>query len=240
MNHVKKLLLFVDVDGTLTIDRRTLTIDPEVINVLHELTSAGVEVVLVSGNSLPVLRGLSLYLGLNGKVVAENGAVIYVDKPKVVCEGCEACELVYKLLLTKNIFKDAWQNMFRFCEKALEWIGDEEEAEAVARQLIKELNLNTVEITSSGYALHIHPRNCDKGRGIAEFIKETSSEGLKTICIGDSDVDIPMKKVCSLLVAVRNSDPDLLKVADIVTKNPSSKGFIEIAMEILKEVKNQY
>ncbi|PUA33231.1 MAG: phosphoglycolate phosphatase [Zestosphaera tikiterensis] len=238
---LNKLLLFVDVDGTLTIDRKTSAIDPEVINVLRELTLAGVEVVLISGNSLPVLRGLSLYLGLSGKVIAENGAVIYVDKPKVVCEGCEDCDVVYRSLLNyKDIFKDAWQNMFRFCEKALEWVGDEEEAEAIAKQLVRELNLNTVEITSSGYALHIHPRNCNKGRGIAEFIKETSSEGLKTICVGDSDVDIPMKNVCSLLVAVGNSDPDLLKVADVITKNPSSKGFIEIAMEILKNLRDQY
>jgi phosphoglycolate phosphatase (TIGR01487 family) len=232
-----KRVIFSDVDGTLTPDRRTSMLDLEAVKVARKLTKYGVYVVLVSGNSLPVLRGVSIYSGLGGYVVAENGAAIYTNKPIKACRDCEAVNKAYRILLDEgDEFIDTWQNPFRLCDKALKWVGDERKAIQKARDILNEHNLNQVEVVTSGYAIHLHPKGCDKGSGIKAFLNNMGLSKEAAYCIGDGQNDIPMKKACGKLIAVSNADEALKRVADLVTLKPSSKGFIEVAEKILENI----
>jgi len=232
-------VIFLDVDGTLTENRHTSDLDPAVIPYLRALRSNGYKVVLISGNSLPVLRGLSIYLGIGGEVIAENGCVMYTDKMVRVCDECKESEDAKEYLIrnSRGIFRDTWQNMFRLCDKAIKWRGiDGRKALELAKEILLKggFDLNRLNVSSSGYAIHIHPRGCGKDVGIKAYLKYYGISRDLTYCVGDSTTDLPMRNECNVLVAVGNADDELKAVADIVTKSGSSKGFIEFAEHLIR------
>ena len=233
-----KAILFSDVDGTLTHNRLTSSLDLEAVALARKLDLEEYTVVLVSGNSLPVLRGLSIYLGLRGYSIAENGAVIYTNKLKIACEHCDEVSKARDIVLKKGSAEilDTWQNPFRFCDKALKWKGSEEEAIKHVKDLLEEEGTKNIKVVSSGYAIHLYPSNCNKGTGIKAFIQDylSGNSDIPVYCIGDADNDVPMRKACTYLVAVSNADESLKNVADYITKSPSSKGFIEFAKKLLE------
>ncbi len=233
-----KGLLFTDIDGTLTPDRSKTYVDHEVLPWLRRLEEVGYRVILVSGNSLPVLRGLSIYMGLSGDVIAENGCVIYSGGLRILCKDEGALETIRGLILREvgEHILDTWQNMFRFCDRAFKWKGiNEYEALRLIEELINmKVPHNELVVTSSGYAIHIHYRVCDKGEGIKEYLRMSGLHNIKTYCIGDSRTDVPMRKACEVLAAVSNSDEELKRIADIVLSKPSSKGFIEFAQFLIQ------
>ena len=47
-----------------------------------------------------------------------------------------------------------------------------------------------------------------------------------------------MRSVCDVLVAVGNADRGLKEVADVVTDAPSSRGFMEFASNLLKQLRS--
>lgn len=232
-----KGVVFTDIDGTLTVDRQSSVLDDEAIAALRGLVKGDYTVVMVSGNSLPVVRGLSIYLGLGGLAIGENGAVLF-DGNEVIVE-CEKCEDVKKI--TKDIVQraegflvESWQNMFRICDTALRWRKlSEDEALRMTRNILAEMGAGWVEAITSGYAIHIHPYGCGKDRGIRRMIQALGLETSNIYCVGDAVSDIPMRKACPKLVAVGNADPELKNVADIVTEKPSGKGFAEFASKLL-------
>ncbi len=230
-----RAVLFVDVDGTLTISRYSCVLDLEAIELCRELSRRGFLVVLTSGNSLPVLRGLSTYLGLGGVVVAENGAVVYTDSVKLACSGCgDVCRAYEELLkLGSDVVVGSWQNMFRLCDRSLKWRVSEEEALRFVRCKLGELGYRNLVAVSSGYAIHIVPKGCSKDSGMKVVINDLELSNVRKYCIGDSVTDVPMHRVCDELVAVSNADNELKEVANKVLTKPSSKGFIEYAKELM-------
>jgi hypothetical protein len=68
-----------NVDGTIT--NSSKMIQTLGIEVLRQAQDKGCTVILASGNVLPVVYGLSTFIGLRGPVVAENGGVVsYKDE----------------------------------------------------------------------------------------------------------------------------------------------------------------
>ena len=229
--------IFTDIDGTLTTDRRSSILDDAALSALRKLTGSGYAVIMVSGNSLPVVRGLSLYLGLGGLAIGENGAVLF-DGHKVIieCERCEEIKKVAKVLVRKagGILEESWQNMFRICDMALKWREvPESDALSITRKILAEIGADWVEVTTSGYAIHIHPIGCGKDRGIRKMIQVLGLETKNIYCVGDAVSDIPMRRVCPKLVAVGNADTELKELADIITEKPSGRGFAEFAARLI-------
>ncbi len=239
-----KGVVFTDVDGTLTTDRTSTELDLNAIRWMRALRDEGYAVILVSGNSVPVLLGLSTYLGLGKIVIAENGCVIYADGLGVspLCSEVFINELssVAKELIARSggVLRESWQNAFRLCDRAFKWdrISEDEAVELLLKILRKvsgDRFVGRAVVESSGYAIHIRPSSCDKGVGIKKLLTALGWEAVKTFCIGDSVTDVPMRRVCDCLVAVSNSDDELKSVADYVMSRPSSKGFIEFAEKLL-------
>ncbi len=229
--------VFTDIDGTLTTDRRSSVLDDAALKALRELVKSGYAVIMVSGNSLPVVRGLSLYLGLGGLAIGENGAVLFDGRRVIVeCEKCGEMKRIVKVLVQRSggVLEESWQNMFRLCDMALKWRGvPENEALSITQKILNVIGASWVEATTSGYAIHIHPVGCGKDRGIMKMVQVLGLETQNIYCVGDAVSDIPMRRACPKLVAVGNADPELKELADIVTEKPSGKGFAEFAAWLL-------
>ena len=62
-----------DIDGTLTDDRRRLSM--HAVEEIRRLVDAGIPVVLASGNTVCFIDALSKMIGTSGDIIAENGGV---------------------------------------------------------------------------------------------------------------------------------------------------------------------
>ena len=84
-----------------------------------------------------------------------------------------------------------------------------------------QLNANFPEVTatySGSYGIDILPAGVNKGQGLKELITDYFHDPLTSvIAFGDSSNDLSMFKVAGTGVAMKNSSPDLLAIADSIT-----------------------
>ncbi len=236
----KVKLVLCDVDGTLTIDRDTYNLHPEVVRYVRILEDGGVKVGLVSGNALPVLFGLAKYLGCSGGLAAENGSVIlYGDEIIVTCPICgevlKIADLVEKEVC--DVAWRTWQDRYRLCDAAFKVKGSlsYDELAKVIDGVIKRLGYgDLIQVRSSGFAVHLIPKGCGKHLGALKLMELNGVNRGETLAIGDSVTDLELLQVVGVPVAVSNADEELKKVALIVTSKPSGEGFVELARSILR------
>ncbi len=229
-----------DVDGTLTISRSNYRIDVEALKAIQLLEDHGVKVILVSGNALPVVRGLARYLGATGPVVAENGCIVgYKNEVIRVCR--RSTRSIVKILLEEfgDILEESWQNPYREYDLALRLKKNntpEHQQEIVGKlqEYVTRLGYTWVKIVPSGFAIHVKPVESDKGRGLLKALEIVNIEPNQTIGIGDGINDLELLEVTGISATVANADKPLLEKVDIVLSKPSGKGFAELANLILK------
>ena len=218
----------VDVDGTLTEERRrgSFRIHLGAVEAIRRLIDAGGVVMLVTGNSAPVVAGLGRYLGAMGPHVAENGCLIY-HRGKVwsACRytaraAAEAIEEELSWLLVPS-----WQNSCRRHDYAFlardKSIDPGLLVEEVER-VLKRRGLKA-KLQSSGYALHVRPIDASKGRGIRHAAALLDVDPGCIIAVGDSIIDAEMRDGAGLLAAVGNADDSLKRAADIVLPGESGE-----------------
>jgi len=66
-----------DIDRTLTISGNNYKLTVEAVKAIRVLEEHGIPVILISGNSLPIVVGLR---DISGPVLGENGCVIFYKK----------------------------------------------------------------------------------------------------------------------------------------------------------------
>ncbi len=99
-------------DGTITDPSKI--IQTLGIEVLRKAQDRGRVVILASGNVLPVVYGLSTFIGLRGPVVAENGGIVsYQDEVHTLFSN-EVPLQAYEHLRTvmpgvRRLFTDQWR-----------------------------------------------------------------------------------------------------------------------------------
>ncbi len=216
----------MDVDGTITDDN--LLICPEAINGIRRLKKLGLDVIICSGNVLPIAYAISFYTGARGPIVAENGGVVYADGEVFVLaeqeKAVEAFEFLKGKVDVKRLFTDRWR------ESEVGFYQD------VPVQKVKEiLRGYDVLVESSGYAIHIMPNHLTKMDGI-RFLSDLI--GISTdeiIAIGDGDNDARMLKGCAYGIALANASEKAKESADHITKERHGKGFLE-AVELIEKM----
>lgn len=226
-----------DIDGTLTLDRNKYELLPEVVSRIQLLESIGVRTILVTANALPIAIGLARYVGASG-VVAENGCMVaYFSRTnnknieiKELCEWPKNVSLdsITKILLPYAV--ESWQNTYRRCDFAYIPIDKQRAFEGVdaLNSFLKSHNLdNYISVGYSGYAIHVHPSECNKLKGLSYILSVLGFSMNEVLAIGDSSMDVDIVKNARIGVAVSNSDEELKRVAKYVTKHPSGFGFIE-------------
>ncbi|MEZ0393604.1 MAG: phosphoglycolate phosphatase [Desulfurococcaceae archaeon] len=231
-------IVFADVDGTLTIDRRSYALDVDAINAIRKLAERGVLVSLVSSNSVPLLVGLRRYLGAKGPVVAETGAVVFSEEWGVLIlskrRGREAFDDVMRAF--GNYLEEGWQNPFMFVELTFkikrEHIDRGDEIFEAVREYVKHRHKD-YKVDYSKYAIHLLPSEVDKGLGVREVLTRLAVRPDEAVAVGDSYMDAAMYRHVKYRAAVSNADEELRREANVLLNNPSGKGFAELAEMII-------
>ncbi len=234
-----RYIVVTDVDGTLTIDRDTYIIEPSVIDAIKKIRRNGHIVILASGNSIPVLAGLSRYIGANMSCIAENGCAIFhegiIEYISPECKELEEIENEVASRLKEDL-KPSWQNIYRRCDKSFNrksnrsWKSLLEEV----KKILFQYGARDYRVVSTSYAIHITHKACSKSAALERLIhKYFSSTWGDVIAIGDSITDREMILKAKIGCAVSNSDPELLSVAKCVSTKPSGRGFVEIIENLI-------
>jgi len=212
--------LFFDVDGTLTIDRTSYRLSLEAIEALRRVVDSGIIVSLVSSNALPIVVGVSRYIGLNGPVVGETGCLVYSDEWGLVALADKPAREPYRALLEEygEYVGDSWQNSFRLYEFALKL---KKEYLHRAFELLSEMK-GFVEsrfpgftVDYSGYALHVRPVNVDKKRAVLYILERLGIDPSEAGGVGDSYMDSSFLSVLGYSAAVSNADEELKRVLEL-------------------------
>lgn len=228
MGKAPPKVVAVDVDGTLTERRGDPRLSYCSIKAARLLTSLDVIVILVTGNSLPVAKGLSTYLGVKGPVIAENGCIVSVEGSIIhVCKGRPPQELVSRL--EELGFTSSWQNQFRFHEYALIPVAYSKDVLKEAIRIVKQQGFNPI---WSGYALHIQPQGGGKARGLSEVLSMIGYSWDDVLAIGDGENDVDMILKAGVSGAPGDASEPAKSVAKIVASKPGVSGTIEILARV--------
>ncbi|ACL11340.1 Phosphoglycolate phosphatase [Desulfurococcus amylolyticus 1221n] len=235
---IRVRIVFTDIDGTLTINRRSYMLALKAVEALRLLVDKGVIVSLVSSNALPIVVGLSRYIGLNGPVVGESGALVYSDEWGIVELTNMSARDVYLDLLEKygEYVEDSWQNRFRLYEYALKMRGKYlDRAGEIVNEMKRyvESRHEGYTLEYSGYAIHVHAKGVGKGVAVKYILDKLGISSSEALGIGDSAMDVDFIKFLGYRAAVGGSDEELLKYCNIVAESPSGFGLAEIISRVL-------
>jgi len=196
--------LVLDIDGTLTRPDRGL--DPRVFDPVREWPAP---VVLATGKAFPYPIALCDFLGIDHRVVAENGGVVCADDEVWIHDdGDDARALVARFQETGGDL--GWGdvdlvNRWRESEVAIRRDRDETQL----RELAAEFDL---EFVDTGYAFHVKPRGLAKGDGVRTLADLLDRDPGEFVAVGDSENDVSTFAVVDRSFAVANAD-DAAKAA---------------------------
>lgn len=216
--------IVVDIDGTITCEKRELHLEA-----VKKIRSLKVPVVLATGNILCYARTTSKLIGLDGAVIAENGGAITVrfDLQGTFEESLEECEKAYSFL-SEHLKLTKLDPFYRKTEIALRRDFDLKKA----RALLKTQNFD-VEMVDTKYAIHIKSIKINKGVGLQKLASLMGLEAEDFVAIGDSANDAEMFEVSGFGIAVGNGDEKIKEVANYVTEASFGDGTVE-AIEFLE------
>jgi phosphoglycolate phosphatase (TIGR01487 family) len=208
-----------DIDGTIT-DAHKL-IQATGIEALRMVQDRGMIVMIASGNVLPVIFGLSDYIGTKGPIIAENGGIVYYQKRTYQLQSNQLPLKAFEHLRTlmpeaERLYTDNW----RLTEVALSRSLDLDKV----RHILEGWGL---EIEATGFAIHIMNRGHGKLAGVEKASKLIGIPMNEIAAIGDSDNDAKMLAGCGIGIAVGNASPSAKAAADFVAKGMHSKGVVE-------------
>jgi hypothetical protein len=210
--------LAVDIDGTLADDRRRVSL--EAVAALRKVQDSGIQVMLASGNVLPIAYGLSNYLGLTGPIIAENGGIVFhcgkiwtlgdQEKPK------EAYEHLRRKMEAERLFTDRW----RETEIGLRREVDLEKV----RRILEGWD---VDVETTGWAVHIMSKGMNKFVGVKKACEVLGISVNGVAAIGDSDNDEMMIRECGWGIAVGNAFECTKEAASYVARSTDGAGVVE-------------
>ncbi|QSG14308.1 phosphoglycolate phosphatase [Halapricum desulfuricans] len=213
--------LAVDIDGTLTdgqgaIDHRTLP-------VLREWPAP---VVVATGKSLPYPIGLCHFVGIEGRVIAENGGVVALAETDTLrFEGDREAAAAVADAYVEAGYSLGWReidfvNRWRETEIAVARDQPLAPLESIAAE-------HGLEVVDTGYAYHVKSPDVSKGRGLEVVAGELGVDPEAFLAVGDSENDVSTFDVAGEAVAVANADDAALAAADRVTDSNYADGFLE-------------
>ena len=211
--------IVVDIDGTLS--RPDRSIEGRVVDAVRAWPAP---VVIATGKAFPYPVGLCDFVGIEYRVIAENGGVVFVDD-EVVFEGDrEACERFADALRADG-YALGWGdvdvlNRWRETELAI--------SRDVPRAVVDEHAAAAgLQVIDSGYAYHVTTPDVDKGRALETLCDLAGLDPLDFAAVGDSENDAPTFGVVGESWAVANADDAALAAADHVTEGAYGDGLLE-------------
>jgi len=226
-------LVVTDVDGTLTESRAGFRIHLRAIEAVRAAEDSGVTVSLSSGNSLPVMIGLTRYLGAAGPVIAENGCLVYWrGAVHRLCRGRPPAELIEEIRAAGLEY--SWQNRYRDHDIAFP-VPPGRDPTACYRRVAEIVEKHGWEgkVLNSGYAIHIQPPGGGKGAALRLAARLLGVDTGMVLAVGDSQNDVEMLRAAGAAAVPRDADVEAAAVASYIASKPAGLGFAEIIEKLV-------
>lgn len=206
-------------DGTIT-DPSKL-IQPLGIEALRKAQDKGALVMLASGNVLPVVYGLSTFIGLKGPVIAENGGIVsYREEVHTLFSNEMPLRAYHHLEMVlpgvRRLFTDNWRRT-EVCLRR----------ETDLQKVVEALRDWPLEIEATGFAIHLMEKGHNKMAGVRKACELTGLDVSDLVAFGDADNDEMMLRECGYGVAVGNASEKAKRAADLVTVGRHAEGVLE-------------
>lgn len=225
----------VDIDGTLTDERKRLNLDA--VEALRALEDHGIPVVLATGNVRPVTYGLWRFLGLTAPFCCENGGVLWSpnDTDPVLRATKDEAQAAAQWLAERlpglnpsGIASNRWRES--------EWcLRPGEDLEAI-RSFLSDSPWSNLSVIRTGFAIHLMDPVLSKGAGLEALAQQHgwSLDGL--LAVGDAPNDLSMFEVARWSVAVGGAFSEVAAAASVVSPHPHGDTFKPLVDAILKRL----
>jgi HAD superfamily hydrolase (TIGR01484 family) len=208
--------LACDYDGTLATDG---VVDATTTDALRRLRATGRHLILVTGRELDELIGVFPHLDLFGRVVAENGAVLYRPARREISLLAEPPpERFVAALRERGVDPVAVGRVI---------VATWRPHEASVLDVIRDLELD-LQVILNKDAVMVLPSGVDKATGLATALDEIGVAPGDTAGVGDAENDLAFLGRCGYAVAVANALPAVKDKADLVTVGARGAGVTEL------------
>jgi hydroxymethylpyrimidine pyrophosphatase-like HAD family hydrolase len=213
-------IIALDLDGTIAMDDY---IEPATFNVIRNLKKAGHSIILVTGRRLNAIEKLGPFEDLCEAIVAEDGASIYFpSNQSVILPFGHLAPEVVKALYQLNIPLEKGMALV-----ATTMPYNQQVVEAIASTG----SAATVEYNKG--AVMVLPPGATKGTGLWIALRELGYSIHNVMAFGDAENDRSLFEQAELAVAVRNADPGIKELADILLVKDNGAGVREFLQDLL-------
>jgi HAD superfamily hydrolase (TIGR01484 family) len=213
--------LALDYDGTVAHDGK---VNDETLAALEAVKKTGRKLILVTGRELEDLQRVFPQYKVFDRIVAENGALIYVpetgeetviaDPPPAAFVERLRAEGIQPLSVGRSI------------------VATWEPNETAVLQAIRDLGLELHIIFNKG-AVMVLPANINKAAGLEAALKVIGISPLNVIAVGDAENDHAFLQLSGCAVAVANALDAVKNTADFVTDGARGAGVQEVVRLLL-------
>ena len=217
--------LAVDVDGTLTRPGHHDATAPPGLDprVFDPLRAWPAPVVVATGKAFPYPVALCHFAGIEERVVAENGGVVYAADEVEFRGDPEAARAVLAEFEARG-GDTGWGpadtvNRWRETEVAVAADGDADLLRSVATD-------HGMTVVDTGYAYHVVSPDVDKGRGLERAATLLGRDADEFVAVGDSANDVALFEVVGDSYAVGNAADVARSAAANAVEGEGADGFL--------------
>jgi HAD superfamily hydrolase (TIGR01484 family) len=220
---MRYLALACDYDGTLA---HHGAMDAATVAALERVIASGRRLVLVTGRQLDDLRSVLPRIDLFERVVAENGALLYLPaaREERPLAPAPSAGLVAALRERGIAPLSVGRSI----------VATWEPQDATVLETIRELGLELQVIFNKG-AVMVLPSGVNKATGLAAALDSMGLSPRNAVGVGDAQNDHAFLMRCECAVAVANALPAVKDEADIVTARDHGAGVAELIDELLAD-----
>lgn len=217
--------VITDIDGTLTDERRRISTCA--VETIRKLQDSGIEVVLASGNTSCILKGLSKLIGTGGTFIGENGGIYrvgYSGELRILPDrqiALDALALLTGHFQKQGITLDMFSPRERLADVAFARNVPVEEV----RALLEDRN---VTVLDTNFAIHIQEAGFSKGLTFRRIAEELNIPLADFLAIGDSENDTDMIQAAGIGCCVANAGEEVKNAAGYISAKPYGEGFVEV------------
>src|SRR5882724_1550452 len=218
---MRYMALACDYDGTLALDGQ---VNEETVAALERVRDSGRKLLLVTGRELDDLFKVLPHAHLFDRIVAENGALLYV--PATGTErplGERPPEAFVQALRARDVRPISVGRVI---------VATWHPHENTVLETIRDLGLELQVIFNKG-AVMVLPSGVNKATGLSAALDELGLSPHNVVGIGDAENDHAFLSLCECAVAVANALPMLQERADWVTQGEHGGGVIECINQLL-------